>query len=107
MTQSSDLYLAQILNTLSHKRRVKIFRILFENAGTGTQFATLEARARIPHSSLIHHLRVMQAGGLLTRHSVGARTIYRLSLSSLTAHISDLTRLLGQTKRDGKQDMAA
>lgn len=86
-----ETQIARAMNALSHPRRVMLFTIL-DNAGqTGLGFDELQKKTRFTATVLRHHLRPMQAAGLVIRRREGTRVVFRLhgrSLRKTTDYIS-------------------
>lgn len=93
MSKFPTSLLARLCSALANERRVAIFHHLLATPRTGCTFGDIAAQTGIPPSSLTHHLKEMQAGGLLLRRADGARTIFTLDLALLEQVFS---QLLGQ-----------
>jgi len=90
MNEFSTSLLARLCGALSNERRVEIFHHLLATPGTGRTFGDIATKTGIPPSSLTHHLKEMQAGGLLLRRADGVRTIFTLDLALLNQVFSQL-----------------
>ena len=75
---TADERLASIFTALSHPRRAKIFRLLSDDPMTGRTFGTLRSVTGLSTAVLIHHVRVMEASGLIRRKRRGAEVSYLL-----------------------------
>lgn len=84
-----DENIAQNLRALCHPRRMIIFRLLAETQGSELCFRQIQGSTNIGTTTLIHHLREMERGWLLTRQRKGSETYYKLSADSLL-HSIDL-----------------
>jgi len=92
MNEFSTSLLARLCGALANERRVEIFHHLLATPGTGRTFGDIATKTGIPPSSLTHHLKEMQAGGLLLRlrRADGVRTIFTLDLALLNQVFSQL-----------------
>lgn len=73
---------AQLYFALGHQRRLRIIDTLKSRIG-GLTFEELEFLARIPRSSLSHHVRFLKDAGLLHRQVKNRFTIYSLNTKLL------------------------
>lgn len=85
----SHLY-ATAFSALSHVSRVNVFRCLLRHHPDGLTAQELAAQTGIPPSTLSHHLREMEQGGVILRTPHGRQTITTLNLSRLMQLIGDL-----------------
>ena len=69
---------AQLYFALGHPRRLRIIEAL-QSRPKGVTLEDLEILARIPHSSLCHHIRFLKEAGLLTRQVRDRFSIYALN----------------------------
>jgi len=83
MHARSNASLANVINALAHRSRILVFRTMLGNPSSGNSFAELAMATKLCDSSLIHHLRVMEQGGVIKRRKIGAVTEYKLALSPL------------------------
>lgn len=75
---TTDEYIARSFKALSHPRRAMIFRYLTEADDHTATYATLQGLTGLADSTLVHHLREMEKGGLLTRRRIGVYASYAL-----------------------------
>ncbi|MEC7763493.1 MAG: helix-turn-helix domain-containing protein [Pseudomonadota bacterium] len=75
---TADDKIALIFNALAHPRRARIFRLLVDDSRNGQTYATLRAATGLSNAALIHHVRVMEASGLIRRKRRGAEVSYLL-----------------------------
>jgi len=97
MNQLNRDLLARLCSALANERRVLVFQHLLASPGVARTFGDIAEQTGIPPSSLTHHLKEMEAGGLLVRRAEGARTIFTLDLALLSRVFS---QLLGQCCSD-------
>ena len=96
--------IADTLSALAHPTRVDIFKCLLAHYPKGLKAATLSAEAALAPSTLSHHLREMEKGGVIVRHTQGQSTITSLDLKSLTRITADLMQIccsVEETSNDG------
>ncbi|WP_281842791.1 helix-turn-helix domain-containing protein [Sinisalibacter aestuarii] len=94
------------MKALAHPRRAMIFRLLAQDPGAGRGFRRLADRTRLRDSSLAHHLREMERGGLLRRHRRGAEVVFSLSVTELTQALAIALRLGEASRSSGPQRAA-
>ena len=58
-------------------------RLLSETKGSELAFRQLQLATGLKNNTLLHHLREMERGWLLTRQRKGPETYYKLSADSL------------------------
>ena len=90
---TNDETIARAFKSLAHPRRVKIFRILATNPETGRSFTTLHNAMNIGETPLVHHLREMERGGLITRKRRGAEVVHVLTTDLLFLAMDETKRL--------------
>lgn len=83
MSRFETDHIARLGFAMGHPRRVALFDLLSIRPEVGNSLAALENASRIPRASLIHHLRQMEAVGLINRKAKGATTVLRLERSAL------------------------
>ncbi|MGB0902621.1 ArsR/SmtB family transcription factor [Halocynthiibacter sp.] len=96
MEKTENENIATCLRALSHPRRMRIFRLLTETAGSELNFQQIQNHTQMCRSSLIHHLREMERDWLLTRKRRGPQTYYRLSAESLLHSMDLISEILTQ-----------
>ena len=74
----TETEIARAMTALSHPRRVRLFRILESAGKEGMGFEGLRRSAKLNDTTLRHHLRPMQAAGLVVRRRIGATVSFRL-----------------------------
>lgn len=77
--------MAQLFSALSHPTRVDILKCLLPHAPHGLATGELGQRLDAAPSTLSHHLREMEQGGILRRHPNGRSTRITLDLDRLAA----------------------
>jgi len=104
MSRLETDHIARLGFAIGHPRRVALFDLLSARPEVGDSLAALENASRIPRASLIHHLRQLEAVGLVSRKVKGATTVLRLERSALrplehaiTIRLSEATTNGGQT----------
>lgn len=85
----NDENISLALRALAHPRRMMIFRLLSNSKGSELCFRQIQGTTNIRTTTLIHHLREMERGWLLSRQRKGNETFYRLTTDSLM-HSTDL-----------------
>jgi len=70
-TQESN---AAFFNALSHRRRQMLCEILLKHTPKGLPFGALQHHSGLKTSTLTHHLRFMDQGGILRRKQKGRET---------------------------------
>ena len=82
---------ARALAALGHESRLAIFRLLVRAGEGGLNVGDIAAHARIPASTLAHHLNSLAAAGLITQQRLGRETINRAAFPTMWALTSFLT----------------
>lgn len=85
--------MAEVLSALAHPSRVDIFKCLLAHHPTGLKAGYLSEQAGLAPSTLSHHLREMEKGGVIERHTNGQCTITTLNLRNLTQITTVLMQL--------------
>lgn len=75
--------MARLFSALSHPTRVDILKCLLPHASHGLATGELGQRLNAAPSTLSHHLREMESGGILRRHTEGRSTRITLELDRL------------------------
>ena len=88
--------IASVMNALSHPRRIALFDILEEAGPKGVGFESLLKSTKFTATTLRHHLRPMQAAGLVIRRREGVNVIFRLHGREAQSVTEDLTRRLSR-----------
>jgi len=73
---------AQFFFALGHPRRLRIIKVLTDHPA-GLSCEAIERLARIPRSSLCHHLRFLKDAGVAIRTVQDRFSIYRLDQSHM------------------------
>ena len=82
--------IVKTFSALAHPSRVDIFKCLLSHYPEGLKAATLSTETSLAPSTLSHHLREMEKGGVIIRHIDGQSTITSLDLTRLTTITSEL-----------------
>ena len=85
--------IASAFSSLAHPSRVDIFKCLLAHSPTGLNAGHLSSKTELPPSTLSHHLREMEAGGVVVRTVEGRRTVITLDLSNLITIANTLMHL--------------
>lgn len=85
--------ISTVLSALAHPSRVDIFKCLLAHHPNGLNAGCLSTKAGLAPSTLSHHLREMEKGGVVERRVVGQSTITSLDLTNLTEIASTLMQL--------------
>ncbi len=88
-----DEKIARLFRSLSHPRRVMLFRILLETPDGELSYSRLIAESGLRPSSLSHHLREMTRCGLVASRRKGVNVLFFLTpqaLSRATEHVNML-----------------
>lgn len=88
--------IARAFDALAHPSRVTVLLKLMPYALKGMTAGEIAQRTGLPPSTLSHHLKEMENGGVITRTALGRKTIVRPSLDTLTSIASLLTQLCCQ-----------
>ncbi|GEM_PF-3304008 len=83
MTRQHRERLANRLFAFGHHRRIAVLMLLINRPDVGDTLGTLERTSRISHTSLIHHLRVLERAGFVDRIQKGGETEYRANRPAL------------------------
>lgn len=86
--------IARAMTALSHPRRVQLFDILEDAGPRGVGFEDLLKRTKFNISTLRHHLRPMQAAGLVVRRRKGVNIVFRLQGHAVLATAENVARRL-------------
>jgi DNA-binding transcriptional ArsR family regulator len=89
----TDSELANLFAAFAHPSRIAILRALLSHGTSGQQFGELAIGLDLSPSTLTHHLREMEAAGVLIREAEGRATRLRLDLAALAGAVGQLTRL--------------
>lgn len=85
--------LAVTFSALAHPARVDIFKHLLSTHPSEQNANALVAATGIAPSTLSHHLREMEKGGVIARRAVGTSTLTALDLPNLIEIASTLMTL--------------
>ncbi len=85
----NDENISRALKILCHPRRIVIMRLLSDTKGSELCFRQLQLATGLKNNTLLHHLREMERGWLLSRQRKGNETFYCLTTDSLM-HSTDL-----------------
>lgn len=88
-----DATLARAFKSLAHPRRARIFRLLATSPEVGHSLTGLQAALKIGETPLVHHLREMERGGLLTRQRRGVHVAHLLTPDLLFLAVDESKRL--------------
>jgi DNA-binding transcriptional ArsR family regulator len=78
---------------LAHPRRVRLFRLLCEQPETGRSMLGLQRATGFKDAPLLHHLRIMERAGLVTRRRTGATVLHRLTPGPLVRAMREVDML--------------
>lgn len=84
---------ANALSALSHPSRVDIFKCLLSRYPTSLNAGFLSTETTLAPSTLSHHLREMEKGGVIKRTPKGRSTTISLDLKNLTGIANSLMQL--------------
>ena len=84
---------AKVFSALAHPTRVEIFMQLLATFPDGLNSKQIRTRVEITPTTLTHHLREMEQGGIIVRRPKGQSTITTLNLSPLTQIMSQMMGL--------------
>ncbi|MDA5093524.1 hypothetical protein O2N63_05415 [Aliiroseovarius sp. KMU-50] len=94
MTDTINLNIATSLTSLSHPRRMAIFRLLAAQPKAEMAFQSIQSATKIHTTPLVHHLREMEKSWLVTRQRKGQETYYHLTPESLMSSMDSLLEIL-------------
>ena len=69
---------AVVFDALAHPRRIRILRILRQSKSP-LSFGDIQTAMQCSNQVLTHHLKKMEAGSLIERHTKGRYTVFRLT----------------------------
>lgn len=72
--------IAQVLKSLGHPQRLRIFEVLAEGEQNVTQ---IQAQVELPQAVVSQHLRIMRNGGVIRCRREGTFSLYQLSQKGL------------------------
>lgn len=87
--QHTDI--AKAFAALSHSKRIIILEYLLGNSPLQTTFGELQQATKIPASTLTHHIREMERGGVVVREPQGRTTNLKLDTVHLLGILEYLT----------------
>lgn len=88
-----DTQLASLFAALGHPSRVALLRHLLPLGPSGVAFGNLGQALNMAPSTLTHHLREMEAAGVIIRRVEGRRSVILLNLGPLALAIAEMTAL--------------
>jgi DNA-binding transcriptional ArsR family regulator len=105
----TDSELATLFASLAHPSRIAVFRCLLKHGRPGQSFGELAKAIEISPSTLTHHLREMEAAGILRREVAGRSTTLLLELDAMGAAIQQMWHLCcsEETTMDVSQEETA
>jgi DNA-binding transcriptional ArsR family regulator len=80
---SDPAKIARSCKALAHTRRVLLFEALAREPGLGQSYRALQKALKMPENSLVHHLDVMERGGLVHRRRDGSEVHVLLTPNAL------------------------
>lgn len=90
MQKLTSQQVAQIFSSLAHAKRVDILEKMLRRSPAGMAFGEIVSATRVPASTLSHHLREMEAGGIISRQAKGRSTMFFLNATFLQQALSQL-----------------
>ncbi|MCF6321924.1 MAG: winged helix-turn-helix domain-containing protein [Rhizobiaceae bacterium] len=102
MNQSETI--SSICSALSHRSRVDVLLALLPNADEGMRTGDLSEVTGLPPSTLSHHLRELEYGGVIERQVLGRTTIVRPNLKALVEVVNILTQICCPVKTNSPHD---
>ncbi len=72
--------IAQVLKSLGHPQRLRIFEVL---AGGERSVSQIQAEAELPQAVVSQHLRIMKSGGVVCCRRDGTSSLYQLAQPGL------------------------
>ena len=90
-TPETEHAIARAMTALSHPRRVRLFAILETIGPEGAGFEALRRLSGLTATSLRHHLRPMQAAGLVVRRRNGPNIAFRLHGRAAARAMTEMT----------------
>ncbi len=89
---NEHLELANFFSALSHKRRLMICDILIANGRTGMNFDQLCKNSNLTPSTLTHHLRQMEKGGIIIKRPKRNETWINVNFARIKTAPMDFIR---------------
>ncbi len=89
----NDKELAELFMAFAHPSRIAILRSLLTYSPSGQKFGELSEMLEMSPSTMTHHIREMEAAGVIQREMSGRVTWLRLNLDTLDSAIRQLTAL--------------
>jgi DNA-binding transcriptional ArsR family regulator len=90
---TKDDRIATTFTALAHPRRVRLFRLLCEQPELGQSLLSLQRATGYKDAPLIHHLRIMERAGLITRRRTGATMHHSVSPGRLIGAMGEVDML--------------
>lgn len=82
---------ARALAALGHEARLDVYRLLVRAGGEGLIVGDIAAHARLPLSTLAHHLRALVSAGLVVQERRGRAVVNRADFAVMNAALAFLT----------------
>lgn len=101
MIRSDDI--ARLFSALAHPSRVEIFLGLLPYAQDGLSMGDLGDALEIPPSTLVHHLREMERGGVIQRSREGRITRVTLDIGKLEGFSKTIEALCCSAQGSSKE----
>lgn len=95
---TNDDRIATAFSALAHPRRVRLFRLLCEQPELGSSMNSLQAATGFKDAPLLHHLRIMERAGLITRRRTGAFVRHALKPAQLSGAMRAVEALQSSAK---------
>lgn len=90
MNKKNALKLANVFAALGQERRIVLFSLLLEKPTTGLHFNELASATKIPPSTLSHHLKGLEDGGVIERIAMGRSTLFKPRTEELLVLLQEL-----------------
>ena len=90
--------IAQVLKSLGHPQRLRIFEVLAEGERNVSQ---IQAQVDLPQAVVSQHLRIMRNGGVIRCRREGTFSLYQLSQKGLYNLLECLRRCQSSCKSPG------
>jgi DNA-binding transcriptional ArsR family regulator len=95
--------LARNFRALAHPRRAMLFRLLAERPQLGTRQDALMHAAGLGWGSFSHHMRILEACGLVAHRRRGPNVAYALTAGELGFALETAGALAERARRDASR----
>ena len=87
-----EVQAANGMAALGNRTRLKLYRLLVKAGNAGLNAGDIQARIRVPASTLAHHLATLTRAGLVVQERRGREVISRADYDAVEGLVDYLTR---------------